>query len=854
VGPPTSRHPRRQLLAGDWDICATPPGVARPQEAHHWQRAPGPWPAAAVLRHLGQWSLNEPAPSFDGQDWHYRLRFDAPDAGRDGMVMGFDGLATMAKVSLNGEELLNSSNMFVAHEREVGTLLRPIGNELSLCFPSLDAELQQRRPRPRWRTPMVAHQQLRWIRTTLLGRTPGWSPPAPVVGPWRGVWIERRDGSSIREVRLVPRLEGTVAVLHCRLQLDIARQITVDLRLTGNGQTAIQRLGWNEDAQCFTGELRLRDAHPWWPHTHGEPALYQVSAEVHPGDQATRGAQPWVVDLGRVGFRSIVLDTSNDGFSLSVNGVPIFCRGACWTPLDPVTLSSTPSACRTALVQARTAGMNMLRVAGTTVYEEDHFYDTCDELGLLVWQDFMFANMDYPAHDAPFAASVELEVRQQLRRLQARPCLAVLCGNSEAEQQAAMWGAPRDSWSSPLFAQLLKGLCEELAPGTPYWPSSAHGGAFPHQANAGTTSYYGIGAYLRPLEDARRSQLRFATECLAFANIPGAAALARMPGGEATRVQHPHWKQRSPRDLGAGWDFDDVRDHYLQLLFRTDPQRLRAVDHDRYLALGRLASAEAMAASFAEWRRPGSNCSGALVLMLRDFWAGAGWGVVDDAGAPKACWHALKRILQPLTLFITDEGVNGLFLHVANETGHPQAVEIALDAWRGGDVKVACGTLDLTVAARSAQSIPAVQLLDHFMDLGYAYQFGPRPCDAVIATLRTAGGERLARAFHFPGGLPADAEPDVGLAAEIAATGMETVQVTVRTKRLALGVHFDMPGFIADDEHFHLPPAGEARVTLHGSGPVPAASHVHAVNSTGPGRIVTPSAQPTVSDESWRSV
>jgi beta-mannosidase len=665
--------------------------------------------------------------------------------------------------------------------------------------------------------------------------------------------MERRDVPSIRRVQLTPMLEGEVGVVHCQLELDRPSQATIELRLAGHGQAVVQTLAWDNDAGCFTGQLRLRDPHLWWPHTHGEPALYQVSAEVVAGDQIASEDQPWVVDLGRIGFRSIVLDTARDSFSLSVNGVPIFCRGACWSPLDPVSLHSTPSACRTALEQARTAGMNMLRVAGTMVYEEDHFYDSCDELGILVWQDFMFANMDYPEHDASFAASVEVEVRQQLQRLQARPCLAVLCGNSEAEQQAAMWGAPRDSWSSALFAGSLQQLCTELAPGTPYWPSSAHGGAFPHQANAGTTSYYGVGAYLRPLDDSRRSDLRFATECLAFANIPGAAALARMPGGESTRVHHPEWKQRSPRDLGAGWDFDDVRDHYLQLLFGTDPQSLRAMDHDRYLALGRLATAESMAACFAEWRRPDSNCSGALVLMLRDLWAGAGWGVVDDAGAPKACWHSLKRILQPVALFMTDEGVNGLFLHLVNETGRPQPVAVELGAWRGGDVKVASGALKLTLTARSAQSIPAVQMLDHFMDLGYAYQFGPPPCNAVVATLRDPDGELLARAFHFPGGLPGASEPDVGLAGEVVAVGRDTVQVAVRTKRLALGVHFDMPGFAADDEHFHLPPLGEAHVTLRGAGPMPAGSQLYAVNSTKPGQIVPSSAKLALSEQPWRS-
>src|SRR5439155_9562731 len=124
-----------------------------------------------------------------------------------------------------------------------------------------------------------------------------------------------------------------------------------------------------------------------------------------------------------------------------------------------------------------------------------------------------------------------------------------------------------------------------------------------------TASYYGVGAYLRPLADARLSGLRFASECLGFANIPEPAALARLPGG-ATKVHQAGWKARSPRDLGAGWDFDDVRDHYLQSLFGIDAASLRSCDHERYLMLGRAVSGMAMAEAFEQWRSAGSPCRG----------------------------------------------------------------------------------------------------------------------------------------------------------------------------------------------------------------------------------------------------
>jgi beta-mannosidase len=822
-------NPRREDLPANWCLCAAPAGgtATAPDPAAGWLAIGSPQPVAAALRHLGQWSLDSPPRAFDAQDWWYRLRFDHPGAPGERIVLGFDGLATLADVRLNGKPLLASDNMFVAHECEIGDALAATGNELLIRFRSLDAALAERRARPRWRAPMMAHQQLRWFRTTLLGRTPGWSPPAAVVGPWRDIWLERRDGLHLRKLRMQARVTDREGVLFCRFNLTGPGIERVTVELERAGQAHFQPLERVAGTDEFAGELRVPDVQLWWPHTHGEPRRYRGTLCVaHADGKRSRFA------LGSAGFRTIEIDTADRNFRLKVNGVPVFCRGAVWTPLDPVSLRSSSAQCRGAVIQGRSAGMNMLRVAGTMVYEEDHFYEACDEQGMLVWQDFMFAGMDYPEQDPAFLASVQREVRQQLERLHARPCLAVLCGNSEVEQQAAMWGAPREQWASALFERTLAELCALHSPGTPYWPSSAHGGSFPHQADRGTSSYYGVGAYLRGPDDARRANLKFATECLAFANIPGAAALERMPGGLATRAHHPAWKARSPRDLGAGWDFDDVRDHYLKLLFAVDPQQLRYSDHDRYLALGRTATGEAMAAAFAEWRRPASACGGALVLSLRDLWTGAGWGLVDDHGVPKACWHCLKRVLQPVTVLLTDECGNGLAIHVINERERDLHLELELTAWRDGEVRVAHGEKALLAPARSAQTLSSLDLLPYFMDLTYAYRFGPMSCDAVVVTLRDRQGGQLAQAFHFPGGLAIGARTDIGLRASIISGSDGTAELAIVTRRLAQWVHIEVPGFQPDDDYFHLLPDTEVRVALRGApGSMPRGA-VHALNSS----------------------
>jgi len=812
-------------------MCATDPDhfFSPPQSADvAWQALPELMSAAAALRACQQWSLAGTTRRFDAQDWWFQLHFDAPEcSSTDRMTLGFDGLATVAEVWLNGALLWVSQNMFVAHSCDVTHALKPLGNELLIVCRSLDQKLTKQRGRPRWRSPMIAHQQLRWFRTTLLGRTPGWSPPVAVVGPWKDVWLGSTPAGAVEDVVLTASLQGSTGKLVCSLHQRMGQNpphTEISLLLKRGGQSFVQPMTHHVATQTFEAELHIPQVDLWWPHTHGEPCLYRATLQIQ-----SVGADT-LVDLGSVGFRTVSLKTQDDSFSVEVNGTPIFCRGAVWTPLDPVSLRSTPVQCQAAVAQARVAGMNMLRVAGTMAYEESHFYDACDAQGILVWQDFMFANMDYPADDKAFMASVAAEVSQQLMALRNRPCLAVLCGNSEVEQQAAMWGAPAEVWHPALFTQVIAQLCAEHAPGIPYWPSSAHGGAFPHQASTGTSSYYGVGAYLRPLEDARHSDVKFATECLAFANVPSENTIKRMPAGLATRVHDASWKARSPRDTNAGWDFDDVRDHYFDALFQTDSRQLRRCDHERYQVLSRIVSGEVMAASMAEWRRPASSCQGALVLFLRDLWAGAGWGLIDDAGQPKACYHYLKRVQQPCTVLLTDEGVNGLWIHLYNEQPHAEPVELDLSAWLGGDVRVVHGRKALTLPARSAQSLSALELLEAYFDLTHACQFGPRVSDAVVVTMKGSGG-LTAQAVYFSGGLHTTQESDVGLSAQATLLDQQTAVVTVKSQRFAHGVHVDVPGFQADDDYFHLPPESEVRVTLRRTGPQAFSGQVTAANS-----------------------
>jgi beta-mannosidase len=833
-------------LRGSWALAAVAPGRAHaPADletlAPEWIVCDGPMPVAAALRAAGRSAV---ARDFDADEWWYRCRFSASDAG-ERPRLHFEGLATVADVWLNGVHILRSESMFIATAVDVGDVLRS-DNELVLRFHALVQLLASPRPRPKWRTRLVAHQQLRWHRTALLGRIPAWCPPLAPVGPWRPVLVESAGPLRVDEADVRADLEGDDGVVRVSIPATRAAAYASDRGTLFVGEwTAPVAFEHSSDGKiALQGIVRVPQVERWWPHTHGQQALYTVKLSIDIDGEAVR------IDLGQVGFRALEVDHGSDGggFGLTVNGVAVFCRGACWTPLDLARLDADRADYRTALERLKDAGMNMLRVSGTMVYETDTFHDLCDEIGILVWQDFMFANMDYPSSDETFERAVMLEARQLLRRLQGRPSIAVLCGGSEIEQQAALLGLPAESCKNPLFDDSLPALVKSFSPNVQWLRSTPSGGLFPFHADRGVTHYYGVGAYLRPFDDARRSDVRFAAECLAFSNIPDAAMVDGLLGEGAAPGHHPRWKAGVPRDAAAGWDFEDVRDHYVRLLFDVEPSSLRARDMERYLDFGRVATGEAMLRTFAEWRRPGSSCRGGLVWFARDLSMGAGWGVIDSAGRPKAAYWYLKRACAPIALLAVDEGLNGLWLHALNDTCEPIEADLRVTLYRGGRYRGASRSTTLTIPGRSGQSVHADALFDGFIDLTYAYRFGPPQHDVVAATLReSATGGILATAYCFPCGLPTlrDEALDLLARAELVADGYI---VTLEVDRFAHAVAVEADGFVPDDNFLHIEPGEPRRVFLRAQVPgQPLRGTVSALNGAGP-VVIVPVARAGASD------
>jgi beta-mannosidase len=753
-----------------------------------WIAAQVPGTVAQALHSAGVYDPDTPRVLHDSDFWYRR---EITGEGR--YLLNCEGLATLAEIYLDGQLLLSSKSMFLPVSLPLVLSGKCV---LHIVFRSLNAHLAGLKPaRARWRVAMVPEQSLRAVRTTLLGHMPSWCPEIHMVGPWQAVRLVPETSIVGLTLRATVMGEGGHLAVEFSCSADLAA-------------ASLMCAGVSVHLQCLPGqryraEINMASAQPWWPRGMGEQTLYDVTL-------TRAGAQ---LCLGQVGFRHIEVDRGPDGlgFSLVVNGKNLFARGVVYTPPNMLCPGSEDGL-ETRLQLLADMGVNMLRVAGPFCYESTAFYRTCDRLGILVWQDLMLANFDYPLADEAFAALLEQEVESLLRRIGHSPCLAVLCGGSEVHQQAAMLGLPPERRKLPFYSERLVHLCARLNPHLVVVPNSPSGGELPFSIREGISHYFGVGAYERPLDDARLAAPRFVTECLAFSNVPEPVSLDSLA---VPAVHDPRWKAGVPRDRGASWDFEDTRDHYLERIFGLRPAQLRRSDPERYLAASRAVCAHLVSSTLAQWRRPSSPTRGALLFTAGDLRAGAGWGLIDVSGEPKSPYYAFRQMAQPLALFLTDEGCDGLDIHLVNDTARDYRLVIEVRALRQGEVTVASGELAVDVPAYAGITVPATHVLGAFFDLTYAFRFGSLAHDSVVVSAwhgtKVAVSTEL-NAAYFPGG-PYASPKKLGLQAVVIVEN-SNYWLELSTQVVARFVHIDDRTCRPQDNYFHLSPGLVRRVQL----------------------------------------
>lgn len=754
--------------------------------------------------------------NLDRDDFWFRTRFRDPGQAES---LVFEGLATLATVWLNGECIMESDNQFVTGLINVEDRLRA-DNDLVIRFAGLDGFFRRKRPRARWRTSLVAERSLRFLRTTLFGRMPSWCPPLPAVGPWAPVSLSRRPPESfiIRQSMVDARCVGDGGEVTVGLGVSpplaatstslgsAIPELSVDVE--GRRSPLTTTIGGDGSIHA-KGAVALESVEHWWPHTHlaagSQPRLYDVNLVVKSEDKEQ------LIPLETVGFRHLAR-VAGDRFALIVNGERIFCRGTCWTPIDSLSQRGETSALRRSLEELCAAGANMVRVPGNVAYERDTFYRLCDELGLLVWQDFMFATLDYPTEAPGFAQSIRREATDFLQRTRSRACIAVLCGSSEGQQQPAMLGLEEGDWASPFFDRWLPEQCAEIRPDVPWWPSTPSGGVLPFDPRAGTSHYFGVGGYRRSLDDVRIARPAFATECLALSNPTG------IHGPESTPAH------RVPCDRGADWDFADVTRYYCGALFGDIPD-----GSSEQAAMLRATTVTVMERTMQRLRDPRADCGGAVVLTHRDPWACAGWGVRDHRDQPKSAWFGLVRAWAPVSVAIFDEGLSGLWVQVINDRPERIIRMLHIELVRDNGIVVESARQDIEVPARGSMMVSVEACIGRFVDSAYSYRFGPPNFHLVIARLRTHGagddatppepGSVATFSLFNVASPPAEGQSggESGLNANWSSWAIDNATLEVSCTRTVTCLAIEAEGATPDDNFFLLPPGRPWQVTVRAS-------------------------------------
>jgi beta-mannosidase len=302
-------------------------------------------------------------------------------------------------------------------------------------------------------------------------------------------------------------------------------------------------------------------------------------------------------------------------------------------------------------------------------------------------------------------------------------------------------------------------------------------------------------------------------------------------GGANLAVHDPKWKAGVHHDPGRSWDMDDVRAFYTREVFGVDPLWERYSDAEHALDLGRATNAFLMQSVFAEWRC-NRRSGGGLVLGFNDVAPGAGWGLIDVAGHPKAPWFAMRRVSEPICVFIVDEGLNGMCAHVFNDTAQAFSGELEVSLFTNGEMLSGKSSCGVRVEERGEIMVNVSNLFEDFTDLNYAYRFGPPKYDVVAVTLRNGSGSACSHDVALPLGEMRQREADIGLSALlVSSSGPPEIRIT--TRRFAQWVSVVAPGYRPSDSWFHLPPGSERVITLlDGDADSPPRGRVRAINST----------------------
>ena len=594
------------------------------------------------------------------------------------IILRFDGIDTLADIYLNGTLLGSTFNMHRIWEFPVREQLKDGINHLCVRFHSpvryMEDQIREHGEIPCNTDTLNGFPYLR--KSSCMSGW-DWGPKLPDMGIFRKVILLGINGPRIKDVHV--RQQHRSGNVKLFVHVDVESEITADC----NYHVVIDTPDGKSFTACDSPEkIEIPDPMLWWPRGYGDQNLYNVRVEVFADGEISDAWER------RIGLRTMKIrkekDQWGESFAHEVNGVAVFAMGADYIPEDCFLPRINEKKTRKLLEQCALANYNTIRVWGGAYYPDDWFYDICDELGFLVWQDLMFACSTYLLTDE-FEDNISHEIEDNVRRIRHHACLALWCGNNEMEDMVAngMAKSPRLKGDyTRMFSYIIPKIIKREDPDTFYWPSSpSSGGDFDdaQDESRGDAHYWMVWHGYRPFPDYRKHNFRYASE-FGFESMPSGKTIESFTLPDDRNV-FSYVMERHQKSLNG----------YSKMMMYISQYFLYPKDFSSLIYASQLMQGQAMRYAVEHWRRNRGECMGAIVWQINDCWPVASWSSIDYFGRWKALQYFEKRFFAPIMLSCCEEGMltqdpnpnareydleKSIHLNVANETTKEQTVTV----------------------------------------------------------------------------------------------------------------------------------------------------------------------------------
>ncbi len=602
-------------------------------------------------------------------DWIYQRDFKVSNAllKEEKILLQCDGLDTFAVIQVNGSEVAATDNMHRSYEWDIKPLLTAGENSIAVRFNSVNQytrDCYAKRPIRSQVGEGHPNAHPSFVRKEASNFGWDWGTVLVTYGIWRSIRLVAFSDARLKDITISQlHTSGSVTL---GIDIDCDTDVTVKrifrALLSRNGKPVAEESVVSRGRSPHI-DLTVENPELWWPNGMGKQSLYDLTVELVDKE----GAACDVLNK-RIGLRTLRLDRHSDewgeSFQFVVNGIPFFAKGANWIPVDAVMGRRKPDDFRRLIADSAAVNMNMLRVWGGGVYEDDVFYDYCDEMGICVWQDFMFACMAYPTWEKPFMETVEAEARDNVRRLRHHPCIALWCGNNELEQQAIARNNNKNamSWEEygVLFDDLLARVVKELDADTDYWPSSPHSPYGERRdfnnPDCGDAHLWDVWHGKKPFEWYRTCLHRFNSE-FGFQSFPEPKTVNTYTVAADRNITSPVMEHHQRSGIG----------NTTIMQYMLDWFRLPAT-FDMTLWTSQILQGMAIKYACEHWRRTMPRGMGTLYWQLNDVWPVASWSSIDYFGRWKALHYMARHFFAPVLVSGLEDRTKGsVEVHITSD-------------------------------------------------------------------------------------------------------------------------------------------------------------------------------------------